>query len=69
MTLCFAFGISGLSGLDNYVSIFLRKVWPHQWVLAVVVKAGCLIGGSHRRDRLNHCYLQYTHSPRDLRRF
>ena len=36
-------------------------------VLMVRVKAGCLIGSAHRASGLIRCYLQYIHSPRDLR--
>ena len=36
-------------------------------VLTVGVKDGCLIGGARARMRLSRCYLQYIHSPRDLR--
>ena len=36
-------------------------------VLTLKVKAGCSIGGAHRRVRLSRCYLHYIHASRDLR--
>ena len=43
---------------------YSQTMWPHQGSWG---KAGCLIGGFRIRIRLIRCYLQYIHSPRDLR--